>query len=224
MKIIIYHGSEKIVVPEYGRGKRFNDYGLGFYCTSSLELAKEWACSRGKDGFANSYELETDGLSILNLNDDKYNILNWIAILLDNRVFSTVGLVAQAAKDYILDNFLPDYKSYDIIKGYRADDSYFSYAGDFVGNSLSLNDLSKAMRLGELGEQIVLKSEKAFGRIKLIDSIPSPSCEYYAKYSSRDIEARKQYKDISKHPFSPNEIYVLDIIRGGIKNGDPRLR
>jgi len=48
--IVIFHGSEKVVLPVFGEGKAYNDYGLGFYCTENLELAKEWACSHGTDG------------------------------------------------------------------------------------------------------------------------------------------------------------------------------
>ena len=40
----IYHGSKDIIkIPLYGYGKKYNDYGLGFYCTENIELAKEWA-------------------------------------------------------------------------------------------------------------------------------------------------------------------------------------
>lgn len=43
--LAIYHGSQQIVeVPQFGVGKPYNDYGQGFYCTESSELAKEWAC------------------------------------------------------------------------------------------------------------------------------------------------------------------------------------
>lgn len=66
--ITIYHGSQNIVIPVFGEGKPYNDYGMGFYCTESLELSKEWACSHDSDGYANRYILELDGLSILNLN------------------------------------------------------------------------------------------------------------------------------------------------------------
>ena len=42
----IYHGSKDIIEkPKYGYGKRYNDYGLGFYCTDSIEMAKEWGVS-----------------------------------------------------------------------------------------------------------------------------------------------------------------------------------
>ena len=45
-KITLYHGSEQIIEsPTFGLGKQNNDFGLGFYCTESEELAKEWAVS-----------------------------------------------------------------------------------------------------------------------------------------------------------------------------------
>ena len=77
-KIILYHGSnEKIERPIFGKGKVYNDYGQGFYCTEHIELAKEWACNEGVDGFANKYELDLINLKILNF--DTYNSLtpNW---------------------------------------------------------------------------------------------------------------------------------------------------
>ncbi|MBR2627880.1 MAG: DUF3990 domain-containing protein, partial [Peptococcaceae bacterium] len=38
--------------------------------------------------------------------------------------------------------------------GYRADDSYFSFANAFLNNTLSLRQLEKAMMLGKHGEQV----------------------------------------------------------------------
>ena len=70
MKKIIYHGSQHIIEkPQFGFGKKYNDYGIGFYTTENIDLVKEWAVTKTSDGFSNSYEIETDGLSILNLND-----------------------------------------------------------------------------------------------------------------------------------------------------------
>ena len=85
--MILYHGSPKTVeVPQYGFGSKENDYGLGFYCTQSNDLAKEWACPTVQSGFSNKYELDMDGLRVLHLNSEGYHILNWIAILLQNRI------------------------------------------------------------------------------------------------------------------------------------------
>ncbi|MBQ0086293.1 MAG: DUF3990 domain-containing protein [Bacteroidales bacterium] len=221
--ITIYHGSPNIVTPIYEGGKPYNDYGSGFYCTESLELSKEWACSHDSDGYANQYTLNPEGLSVLNLNGPEFNILNWLAILLDNRKFTIADGLPVEAKRYILNNFLPEYKSFDLIKGYRADDSYFSYANDFINNSLSLSDLKKAMMLGKLGEQIVLKSRRAFDAVTPVGTIPAERNEYYARYCRRDSEARLKYREIAAHSFSPDEIYVIDLIRGNVKNGDARL-
>lgn len=221
--IIIYHGSPNIVTPVFGEGKAYNDYGLGFYCTENLELAKEWACSQDSDGYANQYILNIGSLNVLYLNGPQYNILNWLAVLLENRIFSIAEGLPREAKKYIMETFLPDYKSYDIIIGYRADDSYFSFARDFISNTLSLGDLKQAMMLGKLGEQVVLKSERAFEALTKGEIIPADRSEYYARYCERDRMARENYKEISSRAFSQDEIYVIDLIRGGIKNGDPRL-
>ena len=160
--MILYHGSDKIInSPQYGFGNPYNDYGLGFYCTEDKELAKEWACPEARNGVANKYELDMDNFKILDLQSDQYHVLNWIAILLKNRVFVKKTPIAKAAEKYILEEFLPATEGYDIISGYRADDSYFSYAKDFLNNAISVEQLEYAMRLGELGNQIVLVSKRA---------------------------------------------------------------
>ena len=218
--IDIYHGSVNVVEkPLFGEGKLFNDYGRGFYCTEHAELAKEWACSSDSDGYANHYRLDMTGLTILNLNSPEYNILNWLAILLENRKFNVADGMPQRAKSYILENFKVDYKKYDIIVGYRANDSYFSYAGDFVNGTLSLSDLSEAMRLGKLGEQVVLKSKNAFEALSFVEAIKASREEYFAKYKQRDEEARGKYRQIATKPLAENEIYIIDIIRNNWKNG-----
>ena len=220
MKIDIYHGSDHIIEhPQFGEGKSYNDYGQGFYCTEHAELAKEWACAADSDGYANHYQLDYSGLSVLNLNAPEYNILNWLAILLENRKFNVADGLPQRAKTYLQENFKVDYKKYDVIIGYRADDSYFSYAGDFVNGTLSLADLSEAMRLGKLGEQVVLKSKKAFDSLTFVEAVKAPRQEYFAKYKTRDEEARARYRQIATKPVAEDETYVIDIIRNNWKNG-----
>ena len=87
-ELILYHGSQQIVeVPRYGAGKTYNDYGQGFYCTQSPEVAKKWACPVKKDGYANRYVLHMDGLNVMYLTRCEYHILNWMALLLENRRF-----------------------------------------------------------------------------------------------------------------------------------------
>ena len=225
--MILYHGSPKAIeTPLYGYGSKENDYGLGFYCTQSNVLAKEWACPTVQSGFSNKYELDMDGLRVLHLNSDGYHILNWIAILLQNRIFAKRSPVARQANSYILNEFLPDISGYDVVIGYRADDSYFSYAKDFLNNTISVNQLSQAMKLGELGEQVVLKSEKAFQQIHFKGYEIADGSIYNPRRMARETRARTAYLSNHGADFSmiSNEIYVLDIIREGMKNDDPRLR
>ena len=108
-----------------------------------------------KDMF-NKYVLDTTGLKVLDLNGKDYCILHWISILLKNRKFTIDNEFGNAAREYILKNFPVDVSGYDIIKGYRADDSYFSYAKDFLQNGISVRRLAQVMKLGDLGNQIVL--------------------------------------------------------------------
>ena len=223
--MIVYHGSDHIIeTPLYNGSKRTNDYGYGFYTTENKELAMEWACSDNRDGFANIYELNTDGLHILNLNDSQYTILNWLAVLTKYRSYWQSGSVAEEAKNYLQKNFFVDPSGYDIVIGYRADDSYFSFAQDFVSGAISLRKLSEAMRLGKLGEQVVLKSEKSFSHIRFIDAEAAAAEIYFEKKSIRDRDARRAYRLSRKEAENINELYMLDIMREEIRNGDPRLR
>lgn len=223
--MILYHGSDHIIeVPVYNGSKRTNDYGYGFYTTESLDLAKEWACSDNKDGFANSYEANLDGLRILNLNGPEYHILNWLAVLTHYRSYWQNGSISEDAKDYLQKHFFIDPTPYDVIIGYRADDSYFTFAQDFVSNTIPLSKLSEAMRLGKLGEQIVFKSKASFPRLHFIDAEPASATIYYEKKATRDRDARREYRKAKKSNDTIHGLYMLDIMREGIANDDPRLR
>ena len=220
----LYHGSVNMIEePEFGVGNSKNDYGQGFYCTEHIELAKEWACAENRDGFANEYELETDGLSIMNLSDARYHILNWLAILLENRTFVIERGLALTAKDYTLSEFLPEYKNPDVIRGYRADDSYFSFASAFLNNTITLEQLGKAMKLGKLGEQVVLKSKRSFAQLKYSRAILADNQIYYPKKAARDRSARESFREERMNTVLEG-IYVIDIVRNNWKNDDPRLR
>ena len=224
-EITLYHGSENIIKkPLFNGGNPKNDYGCVFYCTENIELAKEWGCSEEKDGFANEYKLDTAGLSVLNLSESKYNILNWLAILLENRTFNIASDVAGAVKAYLLQNFLVPYQNYDIIRGYRADDSYFSFANAFLNNMISLQKLNEAMYLGKLGEQIVIKSKNAFSRIKYVESFSAGRSIYYPKKMNRDTGARKTFLEMrSLSEKNKDAVFAMDIIRGEMQNDDPRI-
>ena len=221
----IYHGSKDVIEkPKFGYGKRYNDYGLGFYCTDSIEMAKEWGVSLDRDGFANIYDIEMDGLSVLDLNSDDYCILHWLAVLLENREFDVPSGLALEAKEFILNNFLIDYSKADIMIGYRADDSYFSFAQDFINGTISYRQLNNAMHLGKLGQQIVLKSKEAFDRIHYVGNEVALHIEWYAKKQLRDKTARREYFNTERNKRKRGDLYITTILDEEMKPHDPRLR
>ena len=221
----LYHGSmNRIEQPLFGYGKSYNDYGLGFYCTESQDMAREWAVGKEQNGYANSYDLECDSLNILNLDDDRYCVLHWLTILLENRKFDVPSALAWEAKRYLQKEFRVDYESYDAIIGYRADDSYFSFAQDFINGAISYRQLSKAMRLGKLGQQFVLKSEKAFSKMRYTGAEPVSYKEWYAKKMLRDKVARRDYFDMNCGGWQRGELYITQILDEEMREDDARLR
>ena len=223
-RLTIYHGSPEVIEqPQFGKGKTYNDYGKGFYCTENIELAREWACTEDVDGFANKYDIDMSNLNVLNLLSSEYTILHWLAILMKNRKVRLSTPVMKRGREWLVEHFMPDTKGYDVIIGYRADDSYFSFARAFVNNEISLNQLSYAMRLGKLGEQVVLKSKKAFDEIKFVSYEVCDNTIYYAKRKARDDEAREAFNaELEKEDL--DGIYMRDIIREEVTPDDARLR
>ena len=225
MKRTLYHGSkDRIVKPLFGAGKPNNDYGLGFYCTESEELAKEWAVAKDHDGWANVYSLEDGDLNVLNLTSGQYCILHWLAVLLENRQFETEYGLPSEAKSYLTTRFAVPYKETDVIIGYRADDSYFTFAQDFISGAISYSQLATAMRLGHLGDQYVLKSRKTFDRIEYVESRPAPRSDWFERKNSRDHAARQEYLGTLRYRRVPGDLRIDRIIDEGIGPDDERLR
>ena len=192
MERIIYHGSEFIIEkPEYLKGNIHNDYGLGFYCSSNKELAKEWAAKRTGHGFVNKYRIRDDRLNILDLTKPPFNdVLYWVALLMHNRELSD-DLRNNYPRElkYLEDKYLIDIKKYDIVIGYRADDSYFRFPEAFVRSEITLESLNKIFQAGELGKQCVLISERSFNLIHFLEykeAFERSRGDYYTRKSGAD--------------------------------------
>lgn len=222
--LILYHGSSKIIEkPIFGEGKIWNDYGQGFYCTKNKELAKEWACPNDDNGFSNCYELEDSGLNILNLEDSQFTILHWLTLLIQNRKFDLDTPILRQADFYLKENFFIDLSDFDVIIGYRADDSYFSFAKAFLSNTISYEQLQIAMKLGKLGEQFMIKSKKAFDLLQFKGFEIAEANVYSILRKKRDLDARNQYKNLlNKDDISG--LFIRDLILEKVKNDDERLR
>ena len=195
---IIFHGSDHIVESptyDFGKAKAHNDYGVGFYCTQDLEMAKEWANRNTRKGFANKYSIDERGLKILDLCDKgRYSVLNWIAILLHNRELDEDDRLEYEEELAYLERFYVPTEEYDIVIGYRADDAYFRFPLMFVKGILTYARLEKIYALGDLGKQYALVSEKAFRHLKFLEAIPSEGSfqeRYWARKDSADRSCRE---------------------------------
>ena len=185
-------------------------------------MAKEWAVSEEHDGYANCYELDLDGLKILHLNQG-YPILIWLTVLIQNRTFNIDSPLAAEVSRYLQKNFSVDTTVYDVITGYRADDSYFSFAQDFLSGTISYEQLQKAMYLGELGEQIVLVSRNAFSAIRYIGCEKALRSKWLLKKVERDRRTRNEYLHSDRMSYRRGELYAVTILDEEIKPDDPRL-
>ena len=194
-KITLYHGSDKILkVPEFGKGEINNDYGQGFYCTKNKGLAGEWAVLwTEKDGYINEYSFDYSGLKVLYLN--QLPVEHWIALLLNNRNIYSLNDFAFSINAF-LQKYLIDTSEYDVIEGWRADDAFFSYITDFVSNTLSVENVSLALKFGDLGNQVFLKSKKAFDRINFTTYYPASASRFLKSAKDRDKNAKQQYMNM----------------------------
>ena len=208
--MIIFHGSETIVEqPLYGYGKKNNDYGQGFYCTENADLAREWACKDDRGGFVNTYRLNTDGLRFLKLNDR--SVIEWLSILLKNRAVRYSSPIERRTAEYLIGHYLPDVTDYDVLVGYRADDSYFSYARAFLSNTISLQQLSTALKLGDLGTQVFLQSRRAFEQLSFIEASMVSGEIYFSRRSERDRHAREAFNRMLEEQVTEG-IFARDIL------------
>ena len=197
-KLILFHGTyNKKVVPTYGYGDDKLDYGRGFYLTNNSELAKEWAVCKpdATNGWVHKYELDIDGLKILDF--QKESVLAWLAVLMKHRDASDTKRYRMLAKKFI-DKYGIDTSKYDVIKGWRANASYFYIAKEFVKDNIDVDILEELLSLGGLGIQYCLKSELAFSKLKEIENelFAVDYAEFNEKYNDRDIIARKKMKEL----------------------------
>ena len=197
-KIILYHGSpNKVVVPQFGFGEGKHDYGKGFYLTENIELAKEWAVCRPDEtnGWVHKYELETDNLKILDFQEQ--NILSWLAELMKHRDASDSRRYKVLSQKFIAEYGI-DTSEYDVIKGWRANASYFYIAKEFVRDNIDIEILEKLLSLGGLGIQYCIKSELAYSKLAEIEDglISVDYSEFNEKYNERDIIARKKMREL----------------------------
>ena len=210
----LYHGSDNVVKePICGKGNIHNDYGLGFYCTTIESLAKEWGAKRTGVGYVNVYSLRDDRFSILDLTKPPYdNVLYWVALLMHNREISE-NLRSNYPREleYLEKNFLLDVSKFDVVIGYRADDSYFHFPEAFVRSEITIASLEKIFAAGDLGKQYVLISKRAFENLKF-EKYYQVTSEYRNDYYSRKDKADKSFADLLINDRYSREKRLRDLV------------
>lgn len=197
-RITLFHGTpDRDVKPSYGKGEEKHGYGRGFYLTEDLNLAKEWAVCRPNEtnGFVHQYELDTDGLKILDLQDK--GVLAWLAELMKHRDAADSRRYRMLAKKFI-EKYGVNTEEYDVIKGWRANASYFYIAKEFVKDNIDMDILEELLFLGGLGIQYCIKSELAYSRLHEVEGNLQIVCyeEFNEKYNQRDITARQKMREL----------------------------
>jgi hypothetical protein len=215
--MLLYHGTaEPNFEPRFGSGREYRDYGNGFYTTEDIEAAKEWACQGQHDSaFVYAYELDADGLDLLNL--DENNTLAWVSVLMTHRRSKKIRGAALERCNKMIERYGIDVSKYDIIRGFRANDSYFQFTTDFVTDTITLETLMKSIVAGDLGKQICVKSEKAYRSLgKCVDVITIGSSDYeryHNRYLSKDSDARQLATDYTNEPQVGQ--LLSDVLKGG---------
>ena len=221
MRKTIYHGSDKIVrVPGFGAGNAMNDFGLGFYCCEQAGPAAEWAVSFDRNGFVSAYSIETEGLRIVNLCSTQYCALHWLYVLLSFREFESSSPLVNRAKEYINKNFAVDHQGCDCMTGWRADNSCFALAQDFLEGSISYRSLARALASNDSNRQFVLKSNRAFERISYTGYETAAAAGHYPAAVSREVRILKE----AKSSYGKEGLFVDRLIEEDVKPYDMRLR
>lgn len=186
--IKVFHGSDHIIkVPRYLGGKEDNDYGNGFYTTEYEDRARSWAVLNGnaEKAIVNVYQLKIEDLYVLDLNEQ--GVLAWIAEVVSHR--GTNQEAASIVGNRLVEKYCSKDDNYDVIKGYRADDSYTQVVEAFLMNQINIQEVERLFYKGSLGNQIFLKSKKAFEHIKWVESY---TAEYQEEYKKDDMYARRE--------------------------------
>lgn len=221
MDRMIYHGSRQIVrSPKFGAGRQYNDFGLGFYCSEYPQRAAEWATGHGGNGFVSAYELDREGLRIINLCSQQYTPLHWLSLLFNYREFDMSSDSAHRAREYINEYFSVDYQGCDCIIGYRADNSCFMFAQDFLDGRIPYRILRDALTRSDTNRQFVLKSNRAFDRISFAGHEPAFADDIRPAAVARELRAVKAATQAD----SSRDLFVSQLIREEVRPYDPRLR
>ena len=158
-KVTLYHASEDIVyTPQWnykkpGKVKETRDVGEGFYTSFNDRKYPIYLYSQLGHIILNKYDLNTQGLKLLELKDD----IKWLMIT----SFHRSSFSRQPKYHYIRDCIRNYVSEFDLVIGTISDDRFFSAVDAFIaGTSTDFVTIEIAQML-RFGIQYVSKSDKA---------------------------------------------------------------
>lgn len=182
MKLIIYHGSDNIINnPRNDGGRKFSDFGKGFYATTNIEMAKSWAARRrDKPAYVNKYIINVEGLNSLTFDLD----IHWLLFIAYNR-----GLILNKEVKDILDKKYADISEYDVIIGPTADDRMFDTLNLFFNNNITMDHCLQALNSMDLDVQYNIKTYTGIQSITFASSMELDELD--KEYYSNEVKAKK---------------------------------
>ena len=155
----LYHGSNQPIGDiDLSKGKKYKDFGQGFYCTHLREQAVYWS-KRIADRFGGTatvteFEFDLEGALAdgLNVKIFEYADREWALFVMSNR--------KQAAEEF--------HHEYDIVIGPVADDRMARLFGLFDMEIIDLDAVVAGLEYKDLNSQYFFATERSLKHIKKI--------------------------------------------------------
>jgi len=150
-KLLLYHtGFHERRSPDIRAGWKNADFGQGYYLTPDRDFARRWATERkGESTFVNVYELDTDGLNLLELDRGEA----WFDYIFRNRAGQP--------------DTMPEY---DVILGPVANDTLYDLMGMTTSCFLERETSLRILNLGPVYTQAVIKTDRAVAQLRFLEA------------------------------------------------------
>ena len=148
----VYHGSSVVVrEPLVSAGRRFLDFGQGFYLTDLEEQAVSWAsrpANQNLPKILNIYELDIDGIAAAGLRYKRFGAYDeeWLDFIVANR----------KGQDR--------WKEYDIIEGGIANDRVFNTIELYAAGLTPMDEALHKLRYEAPNNQICILCQPIIDR------------------------------------------------------------
>lgn len=176
------------------------DFGTGFYLTEDINQAREWAVCNpaAATGFVHGYALSLKGLKVLDLTDDP---LAWAALVMTCRTPSHNKRYRLLAPRFEA-KFGIKSPGFDVIKGLRADASFYYAIRLFAEDDLDLEIFLGILR--QYPVQYCLKTPKALKALQELEAGPEevPFELFNQAYNRRDLKIRRLAQDFIDSPLN----------------------